>query len=110
MTPSDEGRFPTTSWTLIARLKNPDAEIAHRALDELFGQYHFPLYCAIRRSGLAHHALHDFLAKLLRLDAFAGADAEKGRLRAYLSTALQRFLHNWHRDQAHRAHEVASMK
>ena len=99
-----DGSFPTTQWSLIARLKSPDEATARRALDDLCTQYHFPLYCAIRHRGLAHHdaedALHDFLAKLLRLDSFAGADAEKGRLRAFLGTALTRFLHNWHRDRA----------
>jgi RNA polymerase sigma-70 factor (ECF subfamily) len=106
-----DGRFPTTSWTLIARLQSPDADTARRALDELCAQYHFPLYCVIRRRGLAHHdaedALHDFLAKLLRLETFAEADAAKGRLRAFLGTALARFLANWHRDHAARAREVS---
>jgi RNA polymerase sigma-70 factor (ECF subfamily) len=111
MTPQGDGRFPTTHWTLIGRLKSPDAETARRALDELVAQYHFPLYCVIRRRGLAHHdaedALHDFLAKLLRLGSFAEAEATKGRLRAFLATALQRFLHNWHRDHAARARDVS---
>ena len=106
-----DGTFPSTRWSLIARLKSPDEATARRALDDLVAQYHFPLYCAIRHRGLAHHdaedALHDFLAKLLRLDSFAGADAEKGRLRAFLSTALGRFLANWHRDHAARAREVS---
>jgi RNA polymerase sigma-70 factor (ECF subfamily) len=110
--PTDRGLFPTTHWTLIARLKNPDAEVARRALDELCAQYRYPLYCAIRHRGLAHHdaedALHDFLAKLLRLGAFAEANAEKGRLRSYLSTALRRFLSNWHRDHAARRLEVGA--
>lgn len=105
------GRFPTTHWTLIARLKSTDAETVHRALEDLCTQYRFALYCAIRRSGIAHHdaedALHEFLAKLLRLNAFADADAGKGRLRAFLGTALQRFLNNWRRDQARHAREVS---
>lgn len=111
MTPSHDGRFPTTHWTRIARLRGTDAVEARRALDELVEQYHFPLYCAIRCRGLAHHdaedALHDFLAKLLRLNSFADADAVKGRLRAYLGTALSRFLANWHRDHAAQAREVS---
>jgi len=106
-----DGNFPTTSWTLIARLRSADEAEARRALDELVGQYHFPLYCAIRRRGLAHHdaedALHDFLAKLLRLESFAEADAAKGRLRAFLSTALGRFLSNWRRDHAAQLREVS---
>ncbi len=103
-TPQGDGRFPTTHWTLIARLKSGDAAEARRALDDLIAQYHFPLYCAIRRRGLVHHdaedALHDFLAKLLRLEALVQADEAKGRLRAFLGTALVRFLANWHRDHA----------
>jgi len=103
------GNFPTTHWTLIARLKSADEAEARGALDELCAQYHYPLYCYIRRHAFEHHdaqdALHDFLAKLLRLDAFAAADSDKGRLRTYLATALQRFLANWRRDRPHRERE-----
>jgi RNA polymerase sigma-70 factor (ECF subfamily) len=106
-----DGVFPTTHWTLVARLKSADEETVRRALDDLCAQYRFPLYCAIRHRGLSHHdaedALHDFLAKFLRLDAFAEAAAEKGRLRSFLSTALQRFLVNRHRDSAGRAREIS---
>ena len=109
--PDGDGCFPTTSWTLIARLRSGDETTARRALEDLCAQYRYPLYCAIRYRGLAHHdaedALHGFLAKLLRLDAFADADAEKGRLRAFLCAALGRYLLNWRRDHASRALEVS---
>ena len=105
------GHFPHTRWTLIARLKSPDAAIARRALDDLCMQYYYPLYCYIRRRGFEHHdaqdALHDFFAKVIRLAVFECAEAGSGRLRAFLSTALQRFLINWHRDNAHREREVS---
>ena len=104
-----DGKFPTTNWTLISRLSSGDEAVKRVALEDLCRQYHYPLYCYIRRRGLEHHdaqdALHDFLAKLLRRDAFQHADSEKGRLRALLSTALQRFLYNWFRDNAHRRQE-----
>ena len=104
------GSFPNTRWTLVQRLKSPDAATARRALDDLCAQYYYPLYCYIRRRGLdrddAQDALHDFLAKLLRLHTFEEADAARGRLRAFLVTALQRFLLNWHRDHANRQREV----
>jgi DNA-directed RNA polymerase specialized sigma24 family protein len=100
--PAPNGRMPTTQWTLVARLNSGDAEHARAALDELCRAYHYPLYCQIRRWGLDHHdaedALHDFLAKLLRNDSFGIADRDKGRLRTFLGTALQRFLSNWQRD------------
>lgn len=94
--------LPTTQWSLIARLKDPNDGAARAALDEICRSYHYPLYCQIRRRGLTHHdaedALHEFFAKLLRLDTFQQAEAEKGRLRTFLLIALRRFLTNWNRD------------
>jgi RNA polymerase sigma-70 factor (ECF subfamily) len=99
MTHPQNGRFPTTQWTLVGRLHHQDQAIVRRALDDLCTQYHFPLYCYIRCRGLDHHdaedALHDFLAKLLRNRAFQSADPEKGRLRSFLAVSLQRFLIDW---------------
>jgi RNA polymerase sigma factor (sigma-70 family) len=104
-----DGRFPATHWTLIQRLHSGNDAVARRALDDLCAQYHYPLYCYLRRHGLDYHdaedALHDFLAKLLRRDTFASADAGKGRLRSFLVTMLQRFLINWRRDHAERYRE-----
>lgn len=109
---SKDPSFPTTQWTLISRIRSRDASVAARALDEICAQYHYPLYCYIRRRGLDHHdaqdALHDFLAKLLRLETFENAHAEKGRLRSLLAAALGRFLINWHRDHARRDREVST--
>lgn len=104
-----DGHFPATHWTLIQRLHSGDDAVARRALDDLCAQYHYPLYCYLRRHGLDHHdaedALHDFLAKLLRLKTFATADAGEGRLRSFLVTMLQRFLINWRRDRSGQNHE-----
>lgn len=91
-----DGRFPTTEWTLVERLKNDDPEVSTQALNDLCAQYHYPLYCLIRARGLAHHdaedALHDFLVKLLRLESLHGIEQEKGRLRTFLAKALERSL------------------
>lgn len=99
-------RFPATRWTRVARLRSADAGVARRAMDDLVGQYRYPLYAYIRRRGFTHHdaedALHDFLTKLLRLGALEAADARQGRLRSYLCAALGRFLANWRRDEARR--------
>lgn len=109
---SRKSDLPTTQWSLIARLKSPDEEKARAALDEICLAYHYPLYCQIRRRGFSHHdaedALHEFLLKLMRLDTFGVADAEKGRLRTFLLVALRRFLANWIRDsQRKKSHEVS---
>lgn len=104
--------MPSTHWTLIERLRKGDEPSRHAALDELCRRYHYPLYCQIRLGGFEHHdaqdALHDFFAKLLRNDSFAVADEEKGRLRTFLLTALQRFLLNWRRDRRHHDLEISS--
>ena len=105
-------QFPTTQWTLVARLHVPDAKVSARALDDLCRQYHYPLYCLIRSRGLSHHdaedALHDFFAKLLRLGAFHDLAAEKGRLRTYLSASLSRFLvSRHHREKIRETHELS---
>lgn len=107
-----DGRFPSTEWTLVARLRHADPKECKRALNELCAQYHFPLYCFIRQRGLSHHdaqdALHDFLAKLLRLDALTELEQEKGRLRTFLSKALERFLiTRHHRERRRGEHEVS---
>jgi RNA polymerase sigma-70 factor (ECF subfamily) len=99
--------LPDTPWSLISRLRSGDAAQQRAALEEVCRAYHYPLYCYIRRKGLAHHdaedALHDFLAKLLRNESLATADAEKGRLRAFLLVALQRYLVSWQRARIERS-------
>lgn len=99
-----QAHFPKTNWTLISRLCSPDGSTAKAALEELCTTYHYPLYCYIRRRGLAHHdaqdALQDFLLKLRRNHSLEAAHEDEGRLRGYLAMALGRFLANWHRDHA----------
>ncbi len=104
--------MPTTKWSLIAKLRDSDGQNAREALDELCRSYHYPIYCQMRRRGLAHHdaqdALHEFFLKLLRLDTFGLADSEKGRLRTFLMVALRRFLATWHHSEKRReSHEVS---
>lgn len=114
MSEANDPRFPTTHWTLIRRLKSDDEVMSRRALDDLCAQYHYPLYCYIRRRGLDHHdaedALHDFLARLLAHDSLFRADEGRGRLRGYLGTALYRFLLNWHESRSHRKRAETSLE
>lgn len=104
MNTDSPGNFPSTDWTLISRLRSRNEDVAKAALEELCAAYHYPLYGFIRRRGLAHHdaqdALQDFLAKLLRNESLQKTHRENGRLRGFLSTALSRFLANWHRNHA----------
>jgi RNA polymerase sigma-70 factor (ECF subfamily) len=106
MTPPGDARFPSTRWTLVARIKSPDPAVARRALDEMCAQYHYPLYCYLRRRGCTHHdaqdVLHDFLAAILRRRALERVEEARGRLRGYLSTALGRHLQRWRAAEARR--------
>jgi len=111
MSPRADGRFPTTHWTLIARLKSADEAEAAQALDELCAQYHYPLYCYLRRRGCAHHdaqdLLHDFLARLIRQRALERMEEARGRLRGYLSLSLGRHLHEWRQSEARRERPIS---
>ena len=106
-----KGQFPSTDWKLLNLIKSPDRTIANKALNELCRQYHYPLYCYIRRRGHDYHdaqdILQDFFAKLLRLNSLGETAPEKGRLRGFLCTALQNFLINWHRDHRGQQTEVS---
>ena len=99
-------QFPTTHWSLLSRLRSENADVSRRALEDLLSQYRYPLYAYIRRRGVSHHdaedALHDFLMRLLEAQSLEDADAQRGRLRGFLCTALGRFMANWHRDEARR--------
>lgn len=109
--PFSDVNFPSTDWTLISRLRSREEHVARLALNELCAQYHYPLYCFIRRRGLDHHdaqdCLHDFLAKLLRNQALKDVHEDGGRLRGFLAKALSRFMASWHRDGAKERLEVS---
>ena len=60
---------------------------------------------------MSHHdaedVLHDFMAKLLRLNAFQNLEEDKGRLRTFLARSLDRFLiSHHHRESRREAREV----
>lgn len=112
MIPENDGRFPSTHWTLIARIKSTDESEVAKALDEICTQYHYPLYCYLRRRGCNHHdaqdVLHDFLARLLRHRALERVEEDRGRLRGYLSTAINRHLQTWQQSAAQRTERMTA--
>lgn len=90
-------RFPTTSWTRIRR------SLADREeLEALLAVYWGPVYAYVRRRGNDREAAKDltqgFIAHVvLERDLLSGADQELGRFRAYLLTALGRYVIDEHR-------------
>ena len=96
--------FVTTRWTVVlaATGATPQAE---RALEEICQTYWFPLYAYIRRRGHsaedAEDLTQEFFHQLLKHQWIADADREKGRLRAFLITALKHFMaKEWRRASA----------
>jgi RNA polymerase sigma factor (sigma-70 family) len=87
-----EPGFPTTRWTLILACRAQPARY-REALSELLAIYWHPLYVYLRRRGLARaeaeDAVQSFAVHLLETDVLARLDPGRGRLRAYLKTALQ---------------------
>lgn len=74
------------------------------ALENLCGGYWYPLYAYARRCGQSPEDAADltqsFFAFLLEREVFEQADPERGRLRTFLLTAMQRFIcDEWRKQQ-----------
>ena len=104
MTLSD-GRFPTTSWSLVLAAASDSVPASGNALAALCQAYWFPLYAYVRRKG---HSIEDaqdltqeFFARVLEKHYFEDADPQRGRFRSFLLTSLKHFLANeWDRTRA----------
>ena len=97
-------QFPNTRWSLVIEARGDcDAPTARRALDELCQTYWYPIYSYARRRGLtpedAEDSTQDFFAGLLKRGVFGDLCPEKGRMRAFLLTAMRRFLSSQWRAQ-----------
>ena len=96
--------FPETRWTRIVAARG-QPELRRAVLEELCATRWRPLYLHLRKRGLppdqAQDVVQGFLVHLLERDFLARLDPGRGRLRAYLKTALAHYLANLH------AHEAA---
>lgn len=90
-------KFRTTRWSMVlrARGEGPDAS---RALDDFCQDYWFPLYAWCRRKGLpasdAEDMVQGFFQKVIEKRLLDHADAERGKLRTYLLTILNRHIND----------------
>jgi RNA polymerase sigma-70 factor (ECF subfamily) len=90
-------RFDTTHWSIVARARG-DSRDARDALEALCRAYRPPVLAYIRGRGYAMDVAEDlaqtFFARFIE-DAYQTvADPARGRFRAFLLTALKRFLIN----------------
>lgn len=95
--PSGPSRFPDTPWTQILAFPDGSPEQRRASLEHLFRLYWRPVYAFIRMRWRktredARDSTQQFIAYLLERGFPVGADAVRGRFRAYLQGALQHFL------------------
>ena len=93
-----DGRFPTTSWSLVVAAGQPDANNSRDALAELCRLYWFPLYAYVRRQGFdvdqAQDLTQGFFARLLDKHYIDDARQDRGRFRSFLLTSLKHYMAN----------------
>jgi RNA polymerase sigma-70 factor (ECF subfamily) len=102
---SGRSDFATTRWSLVVAAGEQDDCASAEALAELCQVYWFPVYAYVRHRVGDVHAAQDltqaFFTRLLERQTFRAADPSRGRFRAFLLTACQRFLVNeWHKGRA----------
>ncbi len=98
--PSGDSQFHTTRWSLVAAAAAENPSAVEPALEELCRAYWYPIYAFIRRRGHSAEDAADltqsFFATLLEKEYLADADQQRGRFRAFLLTAVSRFLSKQH--------------
>ncbi|MDQ3348059.1 MAG: sigma-70 family RNA polymerase sigma factor [Acidobacteriota bacterium] len=105
--PRRPSRFATTRWTMVNAAARPADERASAALTELCEIYWPPLYGYLRGRGYSAEQAQDltqgFFVRVLETQAIRAADPARGRFRAFLLTALKRYVINeYERDTAAR--------
>lgn len=92
------GGFATTRWTTVTAAGGTSSARAATALAELCEIYWPPLYGYLRGRGYRPEEAQDltqgFFARLLETQAIRSADPARGRFRAFLLTALKRYVIN----------------
>jgi RNA polymerase sigma factor (sigma-70 family) len=92
--------FATTHWSVVLATRDSEPDRARQALERLCATYWYPIYACIRRSGKTHDQAEDltqgFFERLLSHQAFQRLEPTKGRVRAFLRVALQRYLQETH--------------
>jgi RNA polymerase sigma-70 factor (ECF subfamily) len=94
--------FTATHWSVVLAAGQQGSPQAVEALETLCRNYWYPLYVYVRRRAYgpedAADLTQDFFAHLLKNNAFAGADPQRGKFRSFLVASLDHFLINqWNR-------------
>ena len=99
-TSQGDPQFHTTHWSLVVAAAGEPGEASQMALADLCQAYWYPVYAFIRRRGHtaedARDLAQEFFATLLEKGYLADADPDRGRFRAFLLTAVARFVSKQH--------------
>lgn len=92
--------FATTRWSLVQDAHS-FSDSSQNALETLCSSYWYPLYAFVRRKGVspddAQDVTQSFIAELLNRQSLKRAEPARGRFRAFLLGALNKFLAEWRR-------------
>lgn len=105
LSPGEPRVFATTHWSVVLAASRPGTPGHQAALEKLCCTYWYPIYGFTRRRGMAPSDAEDctqeFFARLLAKEWLAGVEQNGSRFRAFLLTAVSRFLSNeWDRRTA----------
>jgi RNA polymerase sigma-70 factor (ECF subfamily) len=102
-----KGAFQSTHWSLIVRARTDDESQRREVMGEILGRYWKPVYCYLRRKGYNNDEAQDlvqgfFEEIVLGRNLVEMADRTKGRFRALLLLALDRYTTSVRRAQTAR--------
>lgn len=88
--------FPHTEWSMVARAGKVSSPDQRQALETLCQNYWQPVFAFICSNGIqeseAKDLTQDFFANMIRREAFALADRERGRFRSFLLVSVRNFI------------------
>jgi len=96
--------FPSTSWSVVARLRDRASEERPRLLQRLIADYWKPVYCLVRHSyAKTNEDAKDLTQEFFLLEVVEGAlldhfDPDRGNFRAFLKGAVANFMRRTTRD------------
>ena len=98
---SGHGAFPTTDWGLFVDIRGGSPSAKQAALEILARRYWKPVFRFLQFSGKDEESAKDltqaFFAEWIENNAFAKADAQRGKFRSFMLASLKRFVANEHR-------------
>ncbi len=96
-------QFPMTDWKALERLRNGSDDQRRQSMSGLFLRYREPILCFLLRKGhapeRAEDLVQDFFLYSIQHQLFEKADAERGRFRNLILSALQHYAANAHRKE-----------